>query len=116
MAKNKQNPRDDFSNFFETAKSPTLKAHADLKVRILRDADKTRDELYLAQRRSWLGITFIYLKELGGSSAAVGFSASLAAGVFIGFYSPDWSELIASVVGLDALNEVDLIGSFFGMM
>jgi len=115
MVKNKQNPKDDLSIFFEVAKSSTPEVHPDLKVRILRDADKTRDELDLVQNRTWLDRALDCLKELGGFPSAVGFTASLAAGVCIGFYSPDWSEALASVFQIDTFDEVDFTSSFFGM-
>lgn len=115
MVKNKQNPKDDLSIFFEVAKSSTPEVHPDLKVRILRDADKTRDELDLVQNRTWLDRALDCLKELGGFPSAVGFTASLAAGMCIGFYSPDWSEALASFFQIDTFDEVDFTGSFFGM-
>ena len=115
MVKNKQNPKDDLSIFFEVAKSSTPEVHPDLKARILRDADKTRDGLDLGQNRTWLDRALDCLKELGGFPSAVGFTASLAAGVCIGFYSPDWSEALASVFQIDTFDEVDFTGSFFGM-
>ena len=115
MLENKQNHKDDLSIFFEVAKSSTPEVHPDLKVRILRDANKTRDELDLVQNRTWLDRALDCLKELGGFPSAVGFTASLAAGVCIGFYSPDWSEALASVFQIDTFDEVDFTSSFFGM-
>ncbi|MEL0032478.1 MAG: hypothetical protein VW712_05910 [Paracoccaceae bacterium] len=55
------------------------------------------------------------LKELGGFPSAVGFTASLAAGVCIGFYSPDWSDPITSFFLIDAFDEVNFTGSFLGL-
>ena len=115
MDKNKRNHKDDLSIFFEVAKSSTPEAHPDLKVRILRDAGKAHGTRDVQQARSWLGHALDYLKELGGLPSGVGFVASLAAGVCIGFYSPDWSEPLARVFQIDTFDEVDFTGSFFGM-
>ena len=115
MVKNKQNPKDDLSLFFEAAKSSTPEVYPDLKARILRDADKTRDGIDLVQNRTWLDRALDCLKELGGFPSAVGFTASLAAGICIGFYSPDWSEALANVFQIDTFDEVNFTGSFFGM-
>ena len=113
MVKNKRNPEDGLSVFFEVAKSSTPEVHPDLKVRILKDADKAYGASNVLQSRSWLEQSLDYLKELGGFPSSVGFAASLAAGVCIGFYSPDWSEAIASVFQIDTFYEVDFSISFF---
>ena len=65
--------------------------------------------------RLWLERSLDYLKELGGFPSAVGFTASLAAGVFIGFYSPDWSDSITSFFLIDTFDEVNFTGSFLGL-
>ena len=113
MVKNKLNPKDDLSIFFEAAKSSTPEVHPDLKARILRDADKAHGARDVLQARPWLNHALDYLKELGGFPSAVGFAASITAGVCIGFYSPDWSEPLASVFQIDTFDEVDFTGSFF---
>ena len=53
------------------------------------------------------------IRERRGFPSAVGFTASLATGVCIGFYSPDWSDFIISFFQIDVFDEVDFIGSFF---
>ena len=116
MAKIKQNPKDDLSASFETAKSSVLAANPNLKKRILIDADKMRLGLDLAENQPWIGSILIGVKNLRGVSAMVGFTVPLAAGICIGFYSADWSELIANVSLIYAFDEVNLIGSFFGMI
>ena len=115
MVKNKQNSEEDLSMFFEAAKSSPPESHQDLKVRILKDADKAHEVRYLPRPRSWLAHALDHLKELGRIPSAAGFATSLAAGVCIGLYVPDLSEPIAIVFQIDTFNEVDFTGSFFGI-
>ena len=89
------------------------KAHRDLETRILRDADRAHGIMSAPRIRLWLGRFLDYLKDSRGFPSAVGFTASLAAGVCIGFYSPDWADSITSFFQIDVLDEVDFTGSFF---
>jgi len=52
---------------------------------------------------------------LSGFPSVVGFAASLAVGVYIGFYSPDWTQTLASFFQINIFHEVDFTGLFFGM-
>lgn len=113
MVKNKRNSKDNLSIFFEAGKSLTPEIHPDLKARILMDADRVNGARDVLKSRSWLDHALDCLKELGGFPSAVGFAASLAVGVCIGLYSPDWSDPLASVFQLDTFDEVDFNGSFF---
>ena len=107
------NTSDELSVFFEASKEGVPKVNRDLETRILRDADRAHRVMNAPRTRLWLERVLDYLKELGGFPSAVGFTASLAAGVCIGFYSPDWSDSITSFFQIDVLDEVDFTGSFF---
>ena len=104
MAKNKQNlnvwytvhGKGDLSNFFDAAKTSAPKVSPAFKVRILKDAHKTRGGGDAIQDLPRLDATLVCLKELSGFPLVVGFAASLAVGVYIGFYSPDWTQPLAS--------------------
>ena len=45
----------------------------------------------------------------------MGFAASLAGGVYIGFYSPDWTQPLVSFLQINTFYEVDFTGLFLGM-
>ena len=106
---------DGLSVFFEASKVGAPKVHRDLEARILRDVDGAHGMINAPRFRLWLDRSLDYLKELGGFPSAVGFTASLAAGVCIGFYSPDWLGSISSFFQVDVFGEVDFTGSFFGL-
>ena len=108
------NTSDEISVFFEASKEGIPKVNRDLETRILRDADRAHGVMNASRVRLWLDRSLDYLKELGFPSA-VGFTASLAAGVCIGFYSPDWSDSITSFFLIDAFDEVNFTGSFLGL-
>ena len=107
------NTSDDLSVFFEASKEGVPKAHRDLETCIIRDADRAHGIMNASWIRLWLGRSLDYLKELRGFPSAVGFTASLATGVCIGFYYPDWSDFIISFFQIDVFDEVDFIGSSF---
>ena len=109
------NTLNELSVFFEASKEGVPKVNRDLETRILRDADRAHGVMNASQVRLWLDRSLDYLKELGGFPSAVGFTASLAAGVCIGFYSPDWSDSITSFFLIDAFDEVNFTGSFLGL-
>ncbi len=115
MVKNKQNPKDDVSIFFDVAKTSTPKIHPNLKARILRDANKICGGGDVVRDRTRLDSTLDLLNELAGFPSVVGLTSSLAVGVCIGFYSPDWSESLAIFFQIDTFDAVDFTGSFFGM-
>ena len=115
MIKNKRKPKDELSNFFQAAKSASPKVNADLKARILSDAEKIHGNIDLPLKLSWFNDTLNFLKDLGGVPSTVGFAASLMVGAFIGFYSPDWSEPFASTFYVNFFNEINFTGSFFEM-
>ena len=109
------NTLDELSVFFEASKKGVPKVNRDLETRILRHADRAHGVMNASQVRLWLDRSLDYLKELGGFPSAVGFTASLAAGVCIGFYSPDWSDSITSFFLIDAFDEVNFTSSFLGL-
>ena len=109
------NTSDGLSVFFEASKEGVPKVHRDLETRILRDADRAHGVMNASRVRLWLDRSLDYLKELGGFPSAVGFTTSLAVGVCIGFYSPDWSDTITNFFLIDAFDEVNITGSFFGL-
>jgi hypothetical protein len=115
MAKNKQNSKDDLSIFFEEAKTSAPKVSPAFKARILKDAHKTWGGDDVMQDTPRLDITFVCLKELLGFPSVLGFGVSLAVGFYIGFYSPDWTQFLASFFQINTLDEVDFTGLFFGM-
>ena len=115
MVKNKHGPKDDLSNFFEAAKSASPRVNSDLKVRILRDAENIHGNIDLPRNLSWLKNTLSLLTDLVGVPSAVGFAASLMIGACIGFYSPDWSEPLASILNINTFDEINFTGSFFEM-
>ena len=104
MAKNKQNSnvwytvhgKGDLSNFFDAAKTSAPKVSPAFKARILKDAHKTWGGGDAIRDLPRLDATLVCLKELSGFPSVVGFAASLAVGVYIGFYSPDWTQPLAS--------------------
>ena len=114
MVKNKRGPRD-LANFFEAAKSASPRVNPDLKVRILRDAENIHGNIDLPRNLSWLKNTLSLLTDLVGVPSAVGFAASLMIGACIGFYSPDWSEPLASILNINTFDEINFTGSFFEM-
>ena len=112
MVKNKRTPTEELSNFFEAAKSSSPKINPDLEALILRDADTMHQTLNSMQNRSWFNSL---LKGLAGIPSTVGLAASLMAGVCIGFYSPDWSEPLASLFYINSFEDINFTGSFFEM-
>ena len=115
MVKNKRTPTEELSNFFEAAKSSSPKIKPDLFARILRDANIVHNELNSLQNRSWFNNFLDFLKNLGGVPSTVGFATSLMMGVYIGFYSPDWSEPVASLFYINSFEDINLTGSFLEM-
>ena len=81
----------------------------------LKDAFKTSGGGDAIQDSSRLDATLVCLKELSEFPSVVGFAASLAVGVYVGFYSPDWTQSLASFFQIDTFDEVDFTGLFFGM-
>ena len=115
MIKKNGDPKDKLSNFFEATKSGSPRVNPDLKARILRDAEKIHSNIDLPLNLSWLNNTIVFLKDMGGIPSTVGFAASLIAGACIGFYSPDWSEPLASILNVNTFDEINFTGSFFEM-
>ena len=115
MDKDKRNSKDELSDFFKAARSASPRVNSYLKARILRDAEKIHGNLDLPRNISWFNNTLNFLKNLGGVPSTVGFAASLMVGAFIGFYSPDWSEPLASILNINTFDEINFTGSFFEM-
>ena len=115
MGKDKSNSKDELSDFFKAARSASPRVNSNLKARILRDAEKIQGNLYLPRNLSWFNNTPNFLKNLGGVPSTVGFAASLMVGACIGFYSPDWSEPLASILNVNIFEEINFTGSFFEM-
>ena len=115
MGKDKRNSKDELSDFFKAARSASPRVNSYLKARILRDAEKIHGNLYLPRNLSWFNNTLNFLKNLGGVPSTVGFAASLMVGACIGFYSPDWSEPLASILNVNIFEEINFTGSFFEM-
>ena len=113
MIKKNGDPKDKLSNFFEATKSSSPRVNPDLKARILRDAEKIHSNIDLPLNLSWLNNTIVFFKDLGGVPSTVGFATSLIAGACIGFYSPDWSEPLASILNVNTFDEINFTGSFF---
>ena len=115
MIKKSGGPKDELSNFFEATKIGSPRVNPDLKARILRDAEKIHSNIDLPLNLSWLNNTIVFLKDMGGIPSTVGFATSLIAGACIGFYSPDWSEPLASILNVNTFDEINFTGSFFEM-
>ena len=115
MDKDKRSSKDELSNFFKAARSASPRVNPDLRARILRDAEKISGNLDLPLNLSWFNNTLYFLKGLGRVPSTVGFAASLMVGAFIGFYSPDWSEPLASILNINTFDEINFTGSFFEM-
>ena len=115
MIKNKRTPTEELSNFFEAAKSSSPKINPDLVARILRDADTVHNDLNSLQNRSLFNNFLDFLKNLGGVPSTVCFATSLMMGVYIGFYSPDWSEPVASLIYINSFEDINFTGSFLEM-
>ena len=115
MGKDKRSSKDELSNFFKAARSASLRVDPNLKARILRDAEKINGNLDLPRNLSWFNHILYFLKDLGRVPSTVGFAAFLMVGAFIGFYSPDWSEPLASILNINTFDEINFIGSFFEM-
>ncbi len=115
MGKDKRNSKDELSEFFKAARSASPRVNSYLKARILRDAEKIHGNLYLPRNLSWFNNTLNFLKNLGGVPSTVGFAASLMVGACIGFYSPNWSEPLASILNINIFEEINFTGSFFEM-
>ena len=113
MIKKNGDPKDKLSNFFEATKSGSPRVNPDLKAPILRDAEKINSNIDLPLNLSWLNNTIVFFKDLGGVPSTVGFATSLIAGACIGFYSPDWSEPLASILNVNTFDEINFTGSFF---
>ena len=113
MIKKNGDPKDKLSNFFEATKSGSPRVNPALKARILRDAEKIHSNIDLPLNLSWLDNTIVFFKDLGGVPSTVGFATSLIAGACIGFYSPDWSEPLASILNVNTFDEINFTGSFF---
>ena len=113
MIKKNGDPKDKISNFFEATKSGSPRVNPALKARILRDAEKIHSNIDLPLNLSWLNNTIVFLKDMGGIPSTVGFATSLIAGACIGFYSPDWSEPLASILNVNTFDEINFTGSFF---
>ena len=115
MDKDKRNSKDELSDFFKAARSASPRVNSYLKARILRDAEKIHGNLDLPRNLSWFNNTLDFLKDLGGVPSTVGFAASLMVGALVGFYSPDWSEPLASILNINTFDEINFTGSFFEM-
>ena len=115
MGKDTRNSKDELSEFFKAARNASPRVNSYLKARILRDAEKIHGNLYLPRNLSWFNNKLNLLKNLGGVPSTVGFAASLMVGACIGFYSPDWSEPVASVLNINIFEEINFTGSFFEM-
>ena len=115
MGKDKRNSKDELSDFFKAARSASPRVNSYLKERILRDAEKIHGNLDLPRNLSWFNNTLNFLKDQGGVPSTVGFAASLMLGAYIGFYSPDWSEPLASILNINTFDEINFTGSFFEM-
>ena len=115
MDKDKRNSKDELSDFFKAARSASPRVNSYLKARILRDAEKIHGNLDLPRNLSWFNNTLNFLKDIGGNPSTVGFAASLMVGACIGFYSPDWSEPLASILNINTFDEINFTGSFFEM-
>ena len=115
MDKDKRSSKDELSDFFKAARSASPGVNSNLKARILRDAEKISGNLDLPRNLSWFNNTLYFLKGLGRVPSTVGFAASLMLGAFIGFYSPDWSEPLASILIINTFDEINFTGSFFEM-
>ena len=115
MDKDKRNSKDELSDFFKAARSASPRVNSYLKTRIIRDAGKIHGNLDPPRKLSWFNNTLNFLKDLGGVPSTVGFAASLMLGACIGFYSPDWSEPLASILKINTFDEINFTGSFFEM-
>ena len=123
MAKNKQNSnvwytvhgKGDLSNFFDAAKTSAPKVSPAFKACVLKDAHEIWGGRDAIQDSPRLDVTLVCLKELSGFPSVLGFGASLAVGFYIGFYSPDWTQSVASFFQINTFDEVDSTGLFFGM-
>ena len=115
MDKDKHNSKDELSDFFKAARSASPRVNSYLKARILRDAKKIHGNPDLPRNLSWFNNTLNFLKNLGGVPSTVGFAASLMVGACIGFYAPDWSEPLASILNINTFDEINFTGSFFEM-
>ena len=115
MVKDKRSSKDELSDFFKAARSASPGVNSNLKARILRDAEKIYDNIDFPQNLSWLRNTLNFLKDLVGFPSTVGFAASLMIGACIGFYSPDWSQPLASILNINTFDEINFTGSFFEM-
>lgn len=115
MGKDKRNSKDELSDFFKAARSASPRVNSYLKARILRDAEKIQGNLDLPRNLSWFNNTLNFLWDKGGVPSTVGFAASLMVGACIGFYSPDWSEPLASILNINTFDEINFTGSFFEM-
>ena len=115
MVKIKRSSKDELSDLFKATRNASPRVNSNLKARILRDAEKIHGNLDLPRNLSWFNNTLNFLKDIGGVPSTVGFAASLMVGAFIGFYSPDWSEPLASILNINTFDEINFIGSFFEM-
>ena len=115
MIKDKRSSKDELSDFFKATRNASPRVNSNLKARILRDAEKIHGNLDLPRNLSWFNNTLIFLKDIGGVPSTVGFAASLMVGACIGFYSPDWSEPLASILNINTFDEINFTGSFFEM-
>ena len=109
MVKDKKHPTDDLTAFFEAARSATPEPTPDLKMRILADADRLQKAGKVSRKRNWFDDLKDWFHDLGGAPSALGFASSLVAGVYIGFFSPDWSESVATLLQMDVFEELELI-------
>jgi hypothetical protein len=115
MVKDKRSSKDELSDFFKAARTAPPGVNSNLKARILRDAEKIYDNIDFPQNLSWLRNTLNFLKDLVRFPSTVGFAASLMIGACIGFYSPDWSQPLASILNINTFDEINFTGSFFEM-
>ena len=115
MVKDKRSSKDELSDFFKAARSASPGVNSNLQARILRDAEKINDNIDFPQNLSWLRNTLNFLKDLVRFPSTVGFAASLMIGACIGFYSPDWSQPLASILNINTFDEINFTGSFFEM-
>ena len=115
MVKDKRSAKDELSDLFKSAKSASPRVNPDLKARILRDAEKILSNIDLPRNLSWFNNTQKFLKDLGGVPSSIGFAASLMLGACIGFYSPDWSEPVASLFYINSFEDINFTGSFLEM-
>ena len=115
MDQNEHDHEDALAAFFQAAKSETPVPSKDLHARIISDAQRMCETSPRKKRPLWMTGFITNLKNVGSFPSALGLTASLVIGIYLGFSAPDWSEPFATLLQIDAFDDLDIVDPIIAM-